>query len=122
MIDYAMTDKAIASEIGYRFKQLRLQRNISIETLSNQTLISVNTLKRLEKGSGKLETMIGVLRHLDALDQIENFLPPVKISVIQYIKQLGKQRQRASRKCAKEKDFDACVRTINRTNPDWEPW
>lgn len=54
MISYEMTDKAIAKEIGNRFKELRLRRNISIETLSSRTLISINTLKRLEKGSGKL--------------------------------------------------------------------
>ncbi|MGZ5030844.1 MAG: helix-turn-helix domain-containing protein [Methylobacter sp.] len=115
-----MTDKAIAKEIGDRFRELRLRKNISLETLSDHTLISVNTLKRLEKGSGKLDTMINVLRHLDALDQIESFLPPVTISPIEVIKLLGKKRQRASRNGAKEKNLSACVRKMNADG--WEPW
>ena len=90
-----MTDKAIAAEIGYRFRQLRLQRNITLELLHQRTLISINTLKALEQGKGKLETMLAVLREFSALEELNSFIAPVEISPIQYIKMQGKKRLRA---------------------------
>lgn len=92
---YEMTDKAIAHEIGERFKQLRLQRNVTLERLHDRTLISLNSLKALEQGKAKLETMIAVLRELNALDELNNFICPVEISPIQLAKMQGKKRQRA---------------------------
>lgn len=92
---YEMTDAAIAEEIGYRIRQLRLRNNIPLELLHERTLIAINTLKALESGKGKLTTMIAVLRELKALDGINNFIAPVEISPIQLIKLKGKQRKRA---------------------------
>ncbi len=95
MNPYEMTDKAIATEMGERFRQLRLRKNITLEQLSNRTLISINTLKALERGKAKLETMIGVLRELDALGELDNLIAPVEISPIQLIKTNAKKRMRA---------------------------
>ena len=112
MIDYGMTDKAIQAEIGERFKQLRLEKNITIEVLSTRTMISINTLKALEKGSGKLSTMIAVLRDLDNLHEVNNFIAPIEISLIQYMKMCGKKRQRASK--TPKKIEEACEK-----RPKW---
>ncbi|MGZ5030864.1 MAG: helix-turn-helix domain-containing protein [Methylobacter sp.] len=95
MISYQMSDKAIAEDIGVRFRQLRLRKNITLEQLHERTLISINTLKALEKGNGKLSTMIAVLRELGDLDALDHFIEPVTISPLQYIKMQGKQRKRA---------------------------
>jgi putative transcriptional regulator len=95
MIEYGWTDKAIQAEIGERFKHLRLDKNITLELLASRTLISVNTLKALEKGRAKLETMIIVLRELGVLQELNNFIAPIEISPIQLIKMQGKKRRRA---------------------------
>ena len=95
MISYGMTDKAILSLLGDRLKTLRLRKNITLEELHLRTGISINTLKSLEKGHGKLATLIAVLRSYSELEHIDQFIPPIQISPIQLFKLQGKQRQRA---------------------------
>lgn len=94
-IQRTMSDKAIATEMGERFKQLRLRHNVTLETLHQRTLISLNTLKALERGKGKLETMITVLRELQALEDLDKFIAPIEISPIQLADNQGKKRLRA---------------------------
>jgi len=97
MVEKGWTDKAVREEIGDRFKQLRLRRNITLEVLHERTLISVNTLKALERGKGKLETMVVVLREFGVLEELNNFIAPVGISPIELMKLRGKTRIRASK-------------------------
>jgi putative transcriptional regulator len=97
VIKYEWTDIKVMEEIGWRFQRERLRQNIPLETLSNRTLISINTLKRLEKGRAKLETMIIVLRDLDMLEELNNFIAPAQISPIEIVRMRGCQRKRASR-------------------------
>ncbi|MGD8934153.1 MAG: transcriptional regulator, partial [Gammaproteobacteria bacterium] len=47
-------------------------------------------------GSGKLSTVIAVLRELGALEQLDSFIPDDTISPLQLAKMQGKQRERAS--------------------------
>lgn len=93
---YSKSDKAILAEIGSRFRRLRLRRDLSQEQLSKQAQVSISTIKSLEAGSGKLPTIIAVLRELKALDQMDNFIPEPSISPIQLMERAGKERQRAS--------------------------
>jgi putative transcriptional regulator len=95
---YIMTDAAIMDEIGRRFRELRLRKNITQEDLAERTQTSTSRIKSLEAGKGKLGTMIAVLRELDALDNLEMFLPDPGISPLQIAKMRGKKRQRASGK------------------------
>ncbi|OEU77394.1 MAG: hypothetical protein BA864_05850 [Desulfuromonadales bacterium C00003093] len=93
-----MTDGALAEELGRRFKKLRLRKNITQAEISERTLLSLNAIKALEAGKGKLSTIIAVLRELDALDALDAFLPDPGISPLQLAKMQGRQRQRAGRK------------------------
>jgi transcriptional regulator with XRE-family HTH domain len=93
---YVMSDSAIWEEIGRRFRELRLRRNITQEELADRTMTSISRIKSLETGKAKLETMIAVLRELGALDDLENFLPDPGISPLQLVKMQGRKRQRAS--------------------------
>ena len=93
---YTLSDKGIEDEIGRRIKAFRLRRNITQKELAEATTLSLNTIKSLESGSGKLSTLIAVLRELGALDQIDNFIPEPSISPLQLAKMQGKQRERAS--------------------------
>lgn len=93
---YSFSDKAIAQELGERLRALRLQRNITQQALAEATTLSLNSIKSLESGRGKLSTLIAVLRELQALDQLDNFIPEITISPMQVAKMQGRVRQRAS--------------------------
>jgi len=93
---YTLSDKGIEDEIGRRIKALRLRKNITQKELAEATTVSLNTIKSLESGSGKLSTVIAVLRELGALDQIDSFIPEPSISPLQLAKMQGRQRERAT--------------------------
>ena len=83
VMDYhTVSDRSILKELGERLRQLRLRKNITQETLAESTLLAVGTIKSLEAGKGKLSTLVAVLRELGALEQLEQFIPPVTISPI----------------------------------------
>jgi len=63
-----MSDKEIEHEIGERLKQIRLNKNITRQILSDNTQLSLTPIKSLEKGRGKISTLIAVLREFDLLD------------------------------------------------------
>ena len=93
---YSMSDKAIAVELGTRLKALRLNKNITQQQLAKATALSLNSIKSLELGKGKISTLIAVLRELEGLDELDNFIPVITISPVQLAKRQGKKRLRAS--------------------------
>lgn len=93
---YVMSNNAIHEEMGRRFREARLRNNMTQVELADRTRTSLTRIKALEKGQGKLETMILVLRELQALDHMDDFLADPGISPIQVAKMRGKLRQRAS--------------------------
>ena len=95
---YSMTDKGIGVEIGRRLKSLRLRKNVTQQRLSDATALSLNTIKSLEAGKGKLSSLIAVLRELGVLDALDGFIPEVTISPLQLARRQGRKRQRASGK------------------------
>lgn len=103
---YSLSDKGVEDELGRRIKALRLRKNITQKQLAEATTLSLNTIKSLESGSGKLSTVIAVLRELGALDQMDSFIPEPSISPLQLAKMQGKQRERASggRRKRRQKD------------------
>jgi transcriptional regulator with XRE-family HTH domain len=93
---YAMTDKVITGEIGRRLKSLRLKKNLSQKNVANSSGLSIKAIQNAEKGESTLVTYIKILRVLNALDSLENFLPEVTISPLALAKMEGKKRQRAT--------------------------
>lgn len=93
---YAHSDKQLQRMLGERIKQLRLQRNVTQQALSEALNVSLSTIKALEKGRSKLATFIAVLRELDALDKLHDLLEGEPISPRQLAKLRGKTRIRAS--------------------------
>ena len=94
VMDYFLApDSAILKELGERIRQLRLHRNITQEELAARSLLAVGTIKSLEAGKGKLSTLVAILRELGALDQLDNFIPPVTISPIK----MAEARNKSSR-------------------------
>jgi len=100
---YSLTDKGIEAELGDRIKALRLRKNITQKALAEATSLSLNAIKALESGRGKLSTIIAVLRELGALEQLDNFIPEPAISPLQLAKMQGKVRERASGERIKDK-------------------
>ena len=93
---HSLSDKGIEQELGQRIKTLRLQKNKTQQWLATKTTLSLNSIKALESGRGKIATIIAVLRELDALEQLNNFIPEITISPLQLAKNQGKIRQRAT--------------------------
>ena len=104
---FSLSDNAIENELGQRLRALRLRQNISQKALAEATMLSLNVIKGLESGKGKLSSLIAVLRQLGALDQLDSFIPEPGISPLQLAKTQGKIRQRASGERLKDSDADA---------------
>jgi len=103
---YTLSDKYIEKELGQRIRALRLRKNITQKELAEATTLSLNSIKSLELGRSKLSTLIAVLRELEALDQLDDFIPEVSISPIQLAKMHGHVRKRASGERAKVQTKD----------------
>ncbi|MFQ5634790.1 MAG: helix-turn-helix domain-containing protein [Gammaproteobacteria bacterium] len=93
---YSMTDQAILDELGGRFRELRLRKNLTQRELAERTALSVTAIKSLEAGRTRLQTAVAVLRELGRLDELDHFVPPPGISPMQLAKLGGKKRERAS--------------------------
>jgi len=100
---YSMTDKAIGAEIGTRLKAQRLRRNRTQQQVAEAAAVSLNVVKSLEAGKGKLSSLIAVLRELEALDGLDQFIREEQISPLQLAKQQGKKRKRATGNRGKKK-------------------
>ncbi len=98
---YSMSDKAVLAELGDRFRSMRLRKNLTQQELAERTLLSLNTIKALEAGKAKLSSVVAVLRELNQLDSIDQFIPDLGISPLQLAKLKGKTRQRATGKRGK---------------------
>ncbi len=102
-MDYhSMTDIGVGVEIGHRIRSLRLRKNLTQQQVADMADLSLNALKSIESGKGKLLSLIAVLRELDALDALDTFIPEPSISPMQLARQKGKKRRRASGKRLKD--------------------
>lgn len=95
---YEMSDRGILAEVGRRIKLKRLNKNMSQLELARHSGTSRNSIYLLENGHGvTLLILIQILRSLNILEEINNFVPEVLVSPIQLAKLQGKRRQRASK-------------------------
>ena len=94
----SMSDKAIEAELGARIKAWRLRLNLTQQQLSDATALSLNVIKSLEAGKGKLSSLIAVLREFRLLDDLDSYIREPGVSPLQLAKRQGKVRQRASGK------------------------
>jgi putative transcriptional regulator len=93
----SLSNDAILAELGERLRRLRLNADISQEALAERTGLSRKTVQNAESGENcSMDTLVRMLRGLNALDQLENFMPQSSPSPIQLAKLHGKTRRRAS--------------------------
>jgi transcriptional regulator with XRE-family HTH domain len=95
---YALSDLAVLRELGQRLRRRRLDQNLSQEDLAERTGLNRTTISGLERGDpATLLTFIQILRGLEALDELDAFLPDPGPSPLALAKLEGHRRQRASR-------------------------
>ena len=87
---------AIASELGERLKQARLNADMTQTEVADQAGVSRKSVLNAEKGKAQLEAFIAILSALKLTSALESFLPAQEISPIQLSKLKGRKRQRAS--------------------------
>ncbi|MBI4347820.1 MAG: helix-turn-helix transcriptional regulator [Elusimicrobia bacterium] len=94
-----LTPEELAAELGGNIRRLRLQRNVSQQTLSAQAGVSLTALRHLESGEGAtLGTLIRVVRALDKQDWLHALAPRVTVNPLHMPASLGaRQRARARR-------------------------
>ena len=98
---YALTDNMILEKIGENIKRMRLERNISQKELAGSAGVAISSIAALERGENiSLKTIVPILRALNSLHMLSDFLKEPEISPIAYAKQLDgqKSRKRASSK------------------------
>jgi transcriptional regulator with XRE-family HTH domain len=93
---YSMSDEAIAAELGGRIEQLRLEADITQESIAGELGITTKTYRAAIKGRGKFATLIGILRVLGQLELVTRFIPETPFSPMALLELQGRQRQRAT--------------------------
>ena len=92
-----MSDRAILREMGRRLRRKRLDKNLSQQKLAGVAGLNRTTIGEIERGTPfSVLTLVQILRALDALDELDSFLPDPGISPLQLAKLKGKERRRAS--------------------------
>ena len=90
-------DPTLLADLGSRLARQRLDRNLSQDDLAREAGVSKRTLHRMEHGhSAQMTNWIRVLRALDLLGNLDQFLPAPAPSPMQQLKLQGRLRQRAS--------------------------
>jgi transcriptional regulator with XRE-family HTH domain len=88
----------IEKELGKRLKRRRLEMNLSQEEISERSGLARRTITAIENGEGStLTTLIAMLRALDALDILEDFLPDTGPSPMAMLKLQEEPRKYASK-------------------------
>jgi transcriptional regulator with XRE-family HTH domain len=88
----------IQQELGRRLRRYRLQQDLSQDHVAQRSAISTRTLRSLEQGQDvHLSTLLRVLSTLGRLDALDAFLPPPKVSPLEYLQAGLKERKRASK-------------------------
>ncbi len=94
---YEMSDAAVLQEIGRRTQRRRLNKNLTQDSIARLSGVSRNSVQKLESGKGiTLYSFVRILRAIDALDNLDSFLPDPGFSPLQAAKMMGRARQRAS--------------------------
>lgn len=86
---------AILAEIGNRLKEYRIRKNLQQKEIAENAGISLDTVVRMERGSSiTTEKFLRILRVLDMLENLEEFIPDPPLSPILMRKLKGKKRFR----------------------------
>ena len=92
------SDAAVLRELGGRIARHRLDRGLSQDVLAREAGLSLNPVRRMERGqSVQTASLLRVLRVLRLLDNLDVVVPESEISPMRLLRQQGDKRQRAPR-------------------------
>lgn len=98
-----LLNKEILKQLGFNFRQSRLNANLSSKELALKSGISERTINGFERGENNLSliTIIELLRVLNLLDNLELLIP--KIPLLSPIKlfELEQKRRKKAKKATK---------------------
>ena len=90
--------EAVLTEITRRSVQRRIELGLTQQEVSDQTGISLRTIKQFESGGDcRFSTLIRLLQAYDLTDRLDILVPEPSISSIRYIDQQQKTRKRVSK-------------------------
>ncbi len=94
-----MTPGELARELGQRLRALRIRHDLEQVELAARAGVAVRTLRALELGQGSsVETLLRVLKALEALQGLEHLVPQPTVSPLALLKQEApRQRVRRSK-------------------------
>ena len=102
---YGKIDLEILREIARRLKRRRLNINMPQQELADKAGLSRSTISDIERGKPfSVLTLIQILRTLNALEDLDSFLPDPGISPLQLARMQGRVRNRAYRKNSEKKE------------------
>ena len=102
---YENNDNIILTNLGLQLKQMRLNKNVTQHELCKRIGISRSAISDIENGgNGTLNSFVRILRALEKLEILNNFIEEAPVSPIQIAKLKGKTRQRASGKKRHKKE------------------
>lgn len=89
------SNNAILKELGVRLKEYRIRKNMQQKELAASAGISLDTLARMEHGNSiSSEKFIRILRALEMLENLEEFIPQPPVSPLLMKKLQGKKKER----------------------------
>lgn len=102
---YEMTNIAILQTLGARLKEYRLRKNMQQAELAKFAGVNISTVVRIEKGQNiMIDSYLRIMRVLDMLDNLDEFIPEPPRSPLLMKKLLGKKKQRIKK--TKEDDYE----------------
>ncbi|MCG8668641.1 MAG: helix-turn-helix domain-containing protein [Pseudomonadales bacterium] len=110
-----LSDHQILRHLGGRFKAIRLNQDITVESLAEQAGVSAQTIANLENGkkSVGLLNIIAILRALGKLGELDAFLPEPPTRAAALLRQGGTMAQVRQR---------ASGHSSDQSEPQSEPW
>lgn len=97
MLWTGMSNPAILKELGKRFEELRLRKNIMQAKVAENSGVSLRTISRFEKGESiSTVNLIKLMRELEILENLEQLIPEMPVSPLLMRKLQSKKRKKAS--------------------------
>ena len=109
---YVQTNDAIMRQIGSKFKELRIEKNMKQAELADASGVSVFTISSVENGKAtSLLTIVQLLRALGHLDYFDSFFQEETISPIAYAKLLKNNKKKVRVKSSSTE--------VNKNDSEW---
>ena len=89
------SNNAILKDIGLRMKEYRIRQGMQQKELAESAGVSLDTVARLEQGKNiSFDKLLRIMRVLDMLENLEEFIPEPPISPMLMKKMLGEKKRR----------------------------